>query len=148
MPKYEDFKVGDVWITRDGEEVVITEVLPMDSSDYPYPIGSDVDSHTGDGLCWKGYKTDGDLIRKKHEDQKRVDLSKPLQFKGGCYGDARFSIDDLENVPEPQKRTVIQWAVVGEADGHIPGVYDTKEEAEIYCESGYVVVKLEGEYYA
>jgi len=146
MPKYEDFKVGDVWICRDGKEAVIAGVRSMDS--LYYPIVSDVDSHTGDGLCWSGVASDGDLIRKKHEDQKRVDLSKPLQFKGGCYGDARFSINDIENVPEPQKRTVIQWAVVHEADGHIPGVYDTKEEAEIYCESGYVVVKLEGEYHA
>jgi len=146
MPKYEDFKVGDVWICRDGKEAVIAEVRSMDS--LYYPIVSDVDSHTGDGLCWRGDESDGDLIRKKHEDQKRVDLSKPLQFKGGCYGDARFSINDIENVPEPQKRTVIQWAVVHEADGYIHGVYDTKEEAERYRRSGCVVVKLEGEYHA
>jgi len=143
MPKYEDFKVGDTWVCRDGKEAVITRVRSKYSSDYP--IKSNVDSYTGDGLCWSGVASDGDLIRKKHEDQKRLDLSKPMQFRVVVTNP--FTADDIENVPEPQKRTVIQWAVVHEADGYIHGVYDTKEEAE-RCESGYVVVKLEGEYYA
>ena len=39
MPKYEDFKVGDVWVRRDGEEVTIDTVEPMSNARFPIHAG-------------------------------------------------------------------------------------------------------------
>ena len=39
MPKYEDFKVGDVWVRRDGKEVTIDTVEPMSNARFPIHAG-------------------------------------------------------------------------------------------------------------
>ena len=39
MPKFEDFKVGDVWIQRDGKEVTIDTVEPMSNARFPIHAG-------------------------------------------------------------------------------------------------------------
>ena len=39
MPIYEDFKVGDVWVRRDGEEVTIDTVEPMSNARFPIHAG-------------------------------------------------------------------------------------------------------------
>ena len=70
MPSYEDFKVGDVWIQRNGSECTIAVVV-TDTSETSYPIATKYKDSKG--LCsW--YRSDGticidepqyDLIRKK-----------------------------------------------------------------------------------
>ena len=70
MPKFEDFKVGDVWIQRNGSECTIA-VVNTDTSETSYPIATTYKDSKG--LCsW--YRADGticidepqyDLIRKK-----------------------------------------------------------------------------------
>ena len=70
MPKYNDFKVGDVWVRRDGNECTIA-VVNTDTSETSYPIATTYKDSKG--LCsW--YRSDGticidepqyDLIRKK-----------------------------------------------------------------------------------
>ena len=39
MPSYEDFKVGDVWVLRDGKEVTIDTVEPMSNARFPIHAG-------------------------------------------------------------------------------------------------------------
>ena len=39
MPIYEDFKVGDVWVRRDGKEVTIDTVEPMSNARFPIHAG-------------------------------------------------------------------------------------------------------------
>jgi hypothetical protein len=34
MPKYEDFKVGDTWIYRDGREDIVLDVSPVNIGGY------------------------------------------------------------------------------------------------------------------
>lgn len=55
------FKVGQIWKTRDGDIVTITEV--DNTYDLTYPIGADNDfCYTVDGLCWKDSISGEDLV--------------------------------------------------------------------------------------
>ena len=111
MPKYEDFKVGDVWICRDGKEAVITEVCVINTDTpegfAPFPINSKIlgngcfNTHTVNGKVWSVVESDGDLMYRKEQG---LDLTKPLRFKKGGRS---FTAEELENVPEP-KKTVMQ----------------------------------------
>ena len=137
MPKYEDFKVGDVWITRDGEEVTIIGVHSKYSSDYP--IKSNVDSYTECGWRLKGREIHADLIRKKHEDQKRLDLSKPMRFR--VVGTNPFTADGLENVPEPQKRVLKAWVVV-DGNGFPVSIHSSEHIATSYSNALFSTTKV------
>jgi len=59
--KLGEFKVGQIWKTRDGEIVTITEV--DNAYDLTYPIVTDNDfCYTADGLCWKDSVSPEDLV--------------------------------------------------------------------------------------
>jgi hypothetical protein len=144
MPKYEDFKVGDTWICRDGKESLVVEVKDTPEG---FCVSSyrdrDVQTHAQHGGAWNRGEYDRDLIRKK--ETHALDLAKPLRFKAGSGPLGCFSADDLENVPEPVTRKATLFAAVDVGTGHIPGAFDTRAEAEKYCKHG-IVVELTGEY--
>ncbi len=140
MPKYEDFKFGDVWICRDGSEAVIT------SADNPihqeYTVTTSRGSITSEGF----YRSDKvphprDLIRPKTP---ALDLTKPLRFKGAID---TFSASEIENAPEPVGRTLKQWVVVHRRTGTAHGGWRAQEDAERNCSPGYIVVEMTGEYH-
>jgi hypothetical protein len=138
MPKYEDFKVGDTWVCRDGRESVINTVYP-DKQEYPI-IGT-WQTHTASGMTWAdGRLSPNDLMRKIPH----VDLTKSLRFKGETG--RSFSLSDFENVHEPVTRMVKQFGVVCVDDGEVEAVFDTYKEAEHNCSEDQIVVELTGEY--
>jgi hypothetical protein len=146
MPKYEDFKVGDTWVCRDGKESLITLVRPRGFVHGPFLIssvrGSRSFSHIASGTVWTQQETGFDLMHKKPE----LDLTKPLRHIGDCR---TFSAAEIENVPEqPVTRTVKQWAVVDRVDGTVITAWKTEEQAERNCSPDYTdaVVELTGEY--
>lgn len=157
MPKYTDFMVGDTWMARNGQEVVIGSV--HDNDVYDFPIESSDENgatYTANGFYMFGddVQSEYDLIYKKGS----IDLSKPMRFKEDYSGDQPFTIDNIENVPEPQKQRLVRWVVLNPKNGEVFGMFDTKKEADengpvelTYDENGpveltYIVVKLEGEY--
>jgi len=134
MPKYEDFKVGDVWIRRDGKEAVIAEVRVI-NADTPegfnrFPIDSKslencFNTHLVNGRVWTAEESDGDLMHRKEQG---LDLTKPLRFK---KGGSSFTAEELENVPEPQKRVLKAWVVV-DGDGFPVSIHSYEYMATSY----------------
>jgi len=140
MPKYEDFKVGDVWICRDGSEVTVIDL----QKSLNFPIRARVAPDytcvfTKDGF-YRADKTPHpyDLMRPKTPP---LDLTKPLRFIGAIE---TFSASEIENAPEPV--TLKRWATVDKVDGECSGCYDTREGAARNCSNEQVVVELTGEY--
>jgi len=150
MPKYEDFKVGDVWIRRDGKEAVIAEVRVI-TADTPegftrFPIDSkslenSFNTHTVNGKVWSIEESDGDLLHRKEQG---LDLTKPLRFK---KGGSSFTAEELENVPEPQMRVLKAWVLV-DRDGLPMSVHSTYHLASVHAAAyaDHMVVAVEQEY--
>jgi len=140
MPKYEDFKVGDVWICRDGTEATITRVDVQRCQSY-FRVETTRGSVTEEGTYrFDRVPHDIDLIRPKVPP---IDLTKPLRFIGAVD---TFSAAEIENAPEPVVRTLKQWAIVDKVDGEYSGCYHTREGAVRNCHSDQVIVELTGEY--
>ena len=111
MPIYEDFKVGDVWVRRDGKEVTIDTVEPMSNARFPihagrlwfYPDGRTCINEPEHDLIHKKTNPDTHLsiAAKIAASQARVEGMKAKNYERQMNGDA-FAYDETDFFAEAQ----------------------------------------------